>query len=310
MKLDRSKLKRTKLAARKSLVSVRDFVRLTGVDQSLADFIEGLPNILGGTDLRRLAGVIVTARKAQKPVVAAVGAHVIKCGLTPVLIDLMKRGFVTAVATNGACAIHDFEIARAGKTSEDVAAGLSDGSYGMTEETAVALAEAGHQAGQNDSGLGHALGERILAVGGKYTELSLFAAAHELGIPCTCHVAIGTDTAHFHPEVDCAELAAASFRDFEIIAEVVSELSGGVWMNIGSAVILPEIFLKAVALCRNLGRKLTRLTCANLDMIQHYRPRINVTGRPAAVGITLTGQHEFLLPLLRAAVLVEAGKRG
>ena len=296
--------KRVKLAGRKSLVTVAQFARLTSPGASAATFLDALPDILAAQALRGLAQAIVKARRAKKPVVMAFGAHVIKCGLAPVVIDLMKRGFITALATNGASGVHDYEIAAAGHTSEDVAAGLAKGTYGQTVDTALAFGLAAANAAGEGCGLGRALGDLINARKCRFRKLSLFAEAARLDIPATVHVAIGTDTVHMHPEVDPGMLGTASHHDFELICEVVSRLNGGVWLNVGSAVILPEVFLKAVALNRSRGVNLDNVTTADLDMTHHYRPRVNVLGRPAKRSFALTGHHEIMLPLLRLAILV------
>ncbi len=306
----RKPLKRTSLAGRRSLVNVRQFARVARPDASAKAFLDSLPDLLAAKALKGLARAIVRARRAKKPVVMAFGAHVIKCGLAPVVIDLMKRGIITALATSGASAVHDYEIAAAGHTSEDVAAGLAEGTYGQTVETAAAIGRAAENAVDDDSGLGRALGWLINARKCRFRKLSLFAEAERLEIPATVHVAIGTDTVHMHPDVvDPAALGAASFRDFEIIARVVRRLNGGVWMNVGSAVIMPEVFLKAVAINRARGVRLDNVTTADLDMMHHYRPRVNVLCRPAKRSFALTGHHEIMLPLLRLAVLSLAGGR-
>jgi len=307
--LKKKPLKRTKLAGRKSLVNINQFAELPGVSASASKFLDGLPDVLAAKALRDLSAAIVKARRANRPVVVAFGAHVIKCGLSPVLIDLMKRGIITALATNGASPIHDYEIASAGHTSEDVAAGLKKGTYGMTRDTAQFIGEAAWQAVEKGCGLGRAIGELIRRQRCRHRKLSIFAEAARLEIPCTVHVAIGTDTVHVHPEVDCGVLGAASERDFEIVTEVVSKLNRGVWLNVGCAVILPEVFLKAVAACRNRRVRLDNVTTANLDMIHHYRPVTNVLGRPAKHAFAITGHHEIMLPLLRLAILKGWTKR-
>jgi hypothetical protein len=235
-------------------------------------------------------------------VVAAVGAHVIKCGASPLLIDLMKRGIVNAVATNGAAAVHDYEISLIGRTSEDVAAGLPDGEFGMARETAQGMARAAERGAQGD-GLGRALGRMILKDKNRWARHSLFATAAALKIPATVHVAIGTDVVHMHPQISGAALGESSLQDFRILCSVVGDLDGGVWLNIGSAVLLPEVFLKALSAARNLGHKVEDFCSANLDMIQHYRPRQNVLLRPRGKGFAITGHHEIMLPLLRMMVL-------
>jgi hypothetical protein len=302
-------LRRTRLVGRKSLVNVRQFAGLAVLEASASGFLESLPDVLAVRSLRGLARSVVKARRRRRPVVMAFGAHVVKCGLAPVVIDLMKRGLVTALATNGAAAIHDFEIAAAGHTSEDVARGLRKGTYGMTRDVAEAVAEASWQALETGCGLGHALGRLINRRRCRYRRLSVFAEAARLDIPVTVHVAIGTDTVHMHPEVDCGVLGAASYRDFEIVCDVVSRLNHGVWMNVGCAVIMPEVLLKAVAVNRNLGVRLDDVTTANLDMIQGYRARTNVLGRPAKNSFAITGHHEIMLPLLRLAILKESKAR-
>ncbi|HUU42616.1 MAG TPA: hypothetical protein VMX57_02495 [Planctomycetota bacterium] len=304
-------LKRTRLAGRRSLRHVREFAKLTSPGASAAKFLDSLPDVLAARALRDLAAAVVRARRAKRPVVFAFGAHVIKCGLAPVVIDLMKRGFITSLATHGASAIHDYEFAAAGHSSEDVAAGLAKGTYGMTRDTAAAIGEAAWQAVEKGCGLGRAVGDLIRQQKCKHRKTSIFAEAARLDIPCTVHVAIGTDTVHMHPEVDCGVLGAASQRDFEIVTEVVSKLNRGVWLNVGSAVILPEVFLKAVALNRSRRVKLDDVTTADLDMIRHYRPGVNVLGRPAKRSFAITGHHEIMLPLLRVAVLkAQKGKGG
>ena len=302
-------LKRNKLATRPSLEKIENVAKLVGPSASVSKFLDSLPDVLAAKSLRELSRVIVRARRANRPVVVAFGAHVIKCGLAPVLIDLMKRGIVTALATHGASAIHDYELAEAGHTSEDVASRLPKGTYGMTKETAQAIGEAAWIAVETGSGFGRALGTLINQCKCRHRKGSVFAEAARLQVPLTVHVAIGTDTAHAHPEVDCGVLGAASERDFEIITQVVSKLNRGVWINIGSAVILPEVFLKAFAVNTNRGVKLDNVTTANLDQIQHYRPHENVLTRPAKKSYAITGHHEIMLPLLRLAILDAWGKK-
>ena len=302
-------LKRNKLATRPSLEKIENVAKLVGPSASVSKFLDSLPDVLAAKSLRELSRVIVRARRANRPVVVAFGAHVIKCGLAPVLIDLMKRGIVTALATHGASAIHDYELAEAGHTSEDVASRLPKGTYGMTKETAQAIGEAAWIAVETGSGFGRALGTLINQCKCRHRKGSVFAEAARLQVPLTVHVAIGTDTAHAHPEVDCGVLGAASERDFEIITQVVSKLNRGVWINIGSAVILPEVFLKAFAVNTNRGVKLDNVTTANLDQIQHYRPHENVLTRPAKKSYAITGHHEIMLPLLRLAFLDAWGKK-
>jgi len=275
-----------------------------------AEWLETLPRILAAESFRALVEAIEAARRAQKPVIWGLGGHVIKCGLAPVLIDLMQRGFATAFALNGAAAIHDFEIAVCGQTSEEVEAVLPEGRFGAAEETGREMSRA-YVAGARDGlGAGEALGRHLdgLAPAGPAPH-SLLLAAWRRSVPVTVHVAIGADTPHTHPEFDPAALGAATHHDFRLFCTLVAGLNdGGVYLNVGSAVLLPEVFLKAVSVVRNLGYPLRNFTTANLDFIQHYRPRVNVVSRPHAEaggqGIAITGHHELMLPLL-AAVLAD-----
>ncbi|MEW6027353.1 MAG: hypothetical protein AB1599_08685 [Planctomycetota bacterium] len=300
------RLKTVPISKRKTLVDVKDFAKLAQPSKSFNSFVNSFPDILGGSDFKTLVDAIVRAVKAKKTVGVGLGAHVIKCGLSPVIIDLMKRGVIKVLAMNGATAIHDYEISLIGRTSEDVAESIKTGRFGMVDETAQAFVRASRDAVVNDCGLGQSLGNLILKDRNKYASYSILAIAAKLGVPVTVHVALGTDTIHMHPAISGADLGEASINDFRLFCSIVSGLNKGVWLNVGSAVILPEVFLKAVSVARNHGYKLDSFTTANMDMIQHYRPRQNVTGRPlgrASQGINLTGQHEILLPLLRMAVL-------
>jgi len=291
-------------ADRRHLVSADRFATVPIPEEGVAAFLDSLPQILAGQAFRNLVGHIVTAHRHGRGVIAAIGAHVIKCGLSPVLIDLMKRRIVTGLALNGAGAIHDYEIALGGKTSEDVAGGLEDGSFGMAAETGEALATACERGVRESIGLGNALGWQIVEANLPFRDRSLLAVAAALGLPATVHVAIGTDTVHMHPNALGAAIGEASHIDFRIACGVVTRLAGGVWLNIGSAVILPEVFLKAVTVAGNLGHPPEGLVTANLDMMRQYRPQTNVVERPSAIGLTLIGQHEILLPLVRMGVLV------
>jgi hypothetical protein len=304
--LDPSKLRTTSLKKGRRIVDLKAFARPWQPGGKFSRFLDGLPEILAGRDLRRVVEAVVQARRRGRPVILAMGAHVIKVGLSPIVIDLMKRGVVTGIALNGAGAVHDFEVAYAGKTSEDVAETLEDGSFGATYETAETLNLAAGLCLVQDVGLGQAMGKVIALAKLPHARLSILAQAVELGIPATVHVAIGTDTIHMHPSADGAAIGQGTLYDFRLFAGMVAKLEGGVYFNIGSAVILPEVFLKALSLARNLGHKVRNFTTVNLDFIQHYRPRQNVTGRPvqkAGQGISLTGHHELLLPLLAAAIL-------
>lgn len=237
----------------------------------------------------------------------ALGAHVIKCGLSPLIIDLVNRRIITAIAMNGAAAIHDYEVSLIGATSEDVAESLKDGSFGMAKETAEAFQAASAHGMKGGRGLGRALGYKIIEEKNAYNDLSLLALGVRRNIPITVHVALGTDTIHMHPNISGKDLGEASHIDFKILASVVSRLEGGVWLNVGSAVIMPEVFLKAISIARNLGHKVENFVTVNMDMIQHYRPQTNVVKRPTRYGYAITGHHEIMLPLLRMGVLSKLG---
>jgi deoxyhypusine synthase len=300
--LDWTKLKRTSLLTRPSLVHVRDFARPLADGRAAAALIGSMPRILAGRALRDLIGEIVRAHRNGRPVVMAVGGHVIKVGLGPILVDLIRRDVVRAVAMNGGAAIHDYEIALCGKTSEDVGASLGDGSFGMARETIRAFAQAA-RTGMDAHGLGEALGQQLLRARARYRKLSVLAHAAAAAMPLSVHLAIGTDITHMAAEISGAELGESTMIDFRRITEVVAELDGGVWINVGSAVVLPEVFLKALSVCRNLTRRPRRFTTANLDMIQHYRPAQNVLKRPGGKAISIVGHHEITLPLLHAGIL-------
>jgi hypothetical protein len=309
MTLPLERLKTYSLADRPSLVSRESFARATVPPPgAVAALLESMPDVLGARALRRLAAAIVAARRAKAPVLLGLGAHVLKVGLTPLLVDLMERGFVQGVALNGAGAIHDAELAMVGATSEDVAAALSDGSFGMARDTAEFVNGAVTRATREskDVGFGEAIGRAIDADAAKcpHRELSLLWNARRLGVVATVHVTLGADVVHMHPSADGAAIGAASLADFRRFAEAVATLEGGVYVNVGSAVTLPEVFLKALAVARNLGAKVDRFTTANLDQLPHYRPRVNVLDRPSGgASFDLRGQHEVLLPLLRWLLL-------
>jgi hypothetical protein len=296
------------LASRPSKVAVEDFARPFGEDASLRDFLSSLPNILAVQSIREVAARMRRARELGKPIVWGVGGHVVKTGLAPLIIDLMRRGFVTGVAANGSVLVHDAEVALVGSTSEDVDATLGAGAFGAADETGRLLNEAARRAAQAGVGLGEALGRMLVESGPKHAELSLLCAAYGARVPFTAHVAIGTDIAHFHPQADGAALGAATHTDFRLLSELVRRMSGGgVYLNVGSAVILPEVFLKCVTLVRNLGHPLEDFTTANFDFIQSYRPLTNVVRRPtsggAGRGFSVTGHHELTIPLLAAELL-------
>jgi deoxyhypusine synthase len=309
--LDLSKIKTYALADRSSKVSTADFAKTSQKGASFTDFLNGLPNILAGRDLRSVISATAAAASHKKMIILGMGAHVIKVGLNPVIIDLMNRGIITCVAMNGAGIIHDVELAMAGHTSEDVAAAIDDGSFGMAEDTAVFLGKALAESRQDSDGLGQAVGRAIQEKKLPFSEQSILAAGFRLGIPVTVHVAIGTDIIHMHPQFDAAQTGIATHRDFRLFSSVVATLQQGVYFNVGSAVILPEVFLKAVALARNLGHTLDHFTTVNLDFVTHYRPLTNVINRPTArggKGINLVGHHEIMLPLIAAGVIEALGE--
>ncbi|CAB1075567.1 hypothetical protein D1AOALGA4SA_3386 [Olavius algarvensis Delta 1 endosymbiont] len=294
------------LTERESLVSTDDFAQPWRKGSSYGEFLSRLPEILAGKHLKQVISALVSSYRADRTVIFGMGAHVIKVGLNPVVIDLMERGVITSVALNGAGIIHDLELAMVGQTSEDVASALEDGSFGMAHETCEFLAEALDTTEADGQGLGRAVGRLILAKKLPLMDKSILAAGARLDIPVTVHVAIGTDIIHMHPAFDPARAGAATHRDFRMFAGVVSTLEQGVYLNVGSAVILPEIFLKAITLVRNLGHTLTDFTTVNLDFIKHYRPLTNVVNRPTSrggQGINLVGHHEILLPLIAAGVI-------
>jgi hypothetical protein len=299
---DLTGLKTYDLEARPSKVFHEDLGRPVDAGASLSDWLEALPRQLAGTAIRRVTEQICRARREQRPVVAALGGHVIKTGCGPYLIDWVQRGVLTGLALNGAAAIHDFELALAGKTSEDVAAQLAEGKFGMARETADAFAVAARIGAENDMGLGRALGQYLAALDCPHASCSLVLAAYRAGIPCTIHVALGTDIVHMHPHVSGAALGEATMIDFRRLCSVVATMRDGMWLNLGSAVMLPEVFVKAVSVARNFGHSLDGLIAVNVDKQAQYRARVNVLERPASQGIELIGHHEILLPLLHAAV--------
>jgi len=310
--VDLSKLRTYSVAARAHRAKVDGSADLPDAGASAAALLDSLPDYLGAAAFRKLVSAIVAAVAADRPVVAAFGAHVIKVGCGPIFVDLIKRGVVRAIACNGACAIHDVELAMGGETSEEVADTIRDGSFGMVTETLTFFDEVARLARKESIGLGEAVGRLLVSRRAPHLAQSVFVAAHEAGIPATVHVALGTDTVHVSPQADGAAWGEASLRDFRLVCDVVSDLgtgktgeAGGVWLNIGSAVVLPEVFLKAVSVARNLGADLDAMTTANFDMIRHYRPSQNVVQRPVAPGrgLDIVGHHEIMLPLLRQAVI-------
>ncbi|MCP3979922.1 MAG: hypothetical protein GY716_11500 [bacterium] len=310
---DRSKLRTVPLARRENRVQLSDFGTPPEPGASLEQFLDGLGDVLAVRALRGLARDTVAARRAECPVLWALGGHVIKVGLAPTLIRMLERGLLTGLAMNGATAIHDWEIAAIGATSEDVAGGLARGEFGMADETGRELNAAAREARESGRGLGEVLGQRIVESGQEHAEHSLLATAWRLGRPATVHVALGSDVVHQHPSADGADIGAASYADFLRLTDEVSRLAGGVWLNCGSSVQLPEVFLKALAVARNLDPDLGEFTTANLDMLRHYRPQENVLRRPHVSGgrsYELIGHHEINVPLLAAAIEIEWDRTG
>ena len=308
--LDLTRVRTYPLARRKSKVATNALGRVPAPSMKLADFLHGLPDVLAARDLHSVADAIARRHCSGKRVVLGMGAHPIKVGLSPLIIDFMRRGIFSAVAMNGAAIIHDFEMAYQGKTSEDVAAALGDGSFGMAEETGRFLNEA-IIAGHSD-GLGWSVGKAIRAAKLPHIESSILAAGVRYDVPVTVHVAIGTDIIHMHPTADGAAIGEASLIDFRRLAAVLQHLNGGVFINLGSAVIIPEVFLKALNLARNVGSRVGKLVTVDMDFIQHYRPQVNVLQRPTqgdGKSYHLTGHHEIMFPLLCAAVLDALAKR-
>jgi deoxyhypusine synthase len=304
--IDLKRVKTYALSERSSIVSATDFAKIWHKGASFEDFLDGLPHILAGSDLRSVVAAMAAAARNKKTIIFGMGAHVIKVGLNPLVVDLMDRGIISCVAMNGAGIIHDVEIAMTGQTSEDVAAAIDNGSFGMAEDTCAFLSEALSEASDNSQGLGEAVGRAIYEKKLPFKDHSILAAGFGLGIPVTVHVAIGTDIIHMHPQFDAAQTGVASHRDFRLFSAVVAAIQNGIYLNVGSAVILPEIFLKAVTLARNLGHPLDDFMTVNLDFIRHYRPMTNVISRPTAKGgrgINLVGHHEIMLPLIAAGVI-------
>jgi deoxyhypusine synthase len=306
--LDLSKVKTYSLLDRQSKVTTDEFAKIWQKGSSFRSFLDNMPDILAGRDLKEVISAISSAYVDNRTVLFGMGAHVIKVGLNPIIIDLMERGIITSVAMNGAGIIHDSELAMIGQTSEDVAAALGDGSFGMAHETCAFLGQAIKSINGKKTGLGEAVGRAIIDKQLPMMDQSILAAGVRLGIPVTVHVAIGTDIIHMHPGFDPQKTGAATHRDFRQFSSIVATLEKGVYLNVGSAVILPEIFLKATTLVRNLGYALDEFTTVNLDFIKHYRPLTNVIARPTAKGgkgISIVGHHEILLPLIAAGVIEE-----
>jgi len=305
-KLDFNKIKTYPIKERRSKVSIKDFADLK--DWQSEDQLEKLfPSILKAKDLKKIADEVVSSAKNNKPVIWGIGAHVIKCGLSPLIIDLMKRKLITALAMNGAGAIHDFEIAFHGETSEDVGVEIKEGRFGMVEETGSMMNSALEKYFYEEAGLGEVWGKEIAEGDYKYKAYSLLAAAFEFSIPVTVHSAIGTDITHMHPTFDGSMMGKGSYNDFKLLTSIIAGLKGGgCFFNIGSSVLLPEVFLKGLSVARNLGHDAHGFTTVNMDMIQHYRPKENVTTRPTqdgGHGYSITGHHEIMLPLLYQMIL-------
>jgi hypothetical protein len=276
--------------------------------RSVSAWLGSLPHILAADSLRSVVDALISARAGKKMILWGLGGHVIKCGLAPILIDLMRRGYATAFALNGASAIHDFEIAIAGQTSEDVEAVLPDGSFGAAEETGREISLTDTQVDRPLVGYGEALGRRLEELNPQFAEFSLLAQTYRAAVPVTVHVAIGTDTPHTYPRADGAVIGRHSHLDFRLLCSLVKDIDdGGIYLNVGSAVVLPEVFLKAVSVVRNLGHPLANFTTVNFDFLQHYRPKVNVVDRPHAQagghGYSITGHHEIMIPLLAAALI-------
>lgn len=307
---DLRRVRTTPLRGRRSLVSLEGFGRPARPGGRLDAFLDGMPRFLGMESLRELAAATGRAHRRGRGVVAALGGHVVKTGCSPYLLDLADRGVVTAFALAGSAAIHDLEIALVGATSEDVAGGLDEGAYGMSDETGRRFAEAAADGAARGVGLGRALGDALLRGRAPHRRRSILAEAARRGIPATVHVAVGTDIVHMHPAARGADIGEATFTDFRIACSVVAGLSGGVWLNLGSAVVLPEVFLKAITVARNTGHRVADLTTGSFDMFRMYRPETNVVRRPPKRGYSVLGHHEILIPLLHALVLREIGRRG
>lgn len=306
--LDLSRVRRHSIHDSERKVSGRDQATVTEPSPQILQFLVNLPGVLAGREFLDFLEEAARRHASGQPLLLMYGGHVVKCGLAPLLVDLMERGYVAALATNGSGAIHDVEMALFGRTSEDVQEGLNDGTFGMVRETGDFFHEALRAAG--GQGYGEVLGRRLAEASPRPAASSILAAAHRLGIPLTVHVAIGTDITHQQPGLPAAELGEATYRDFRILCGVLSGMDrGGVVINLGSAVVLPEVFLKALTVARNLGFKARDIVTANFDMLQHYRPRVNVVDRPTRLGgrgFSFTGHHELLVPLLHAGLRCHA----
>jgi hypothetical protein len=298
------------LSERPSKVTLGDLGRPSPQGASISEFIDSLPSVLAANGLKRLRDAMIAADQSNRPIVAAIGGHVIKTGCAPYLIDWMRRGVLTGLALNGSAAIHDLELAIAGHTSEDVGPRVAAGTFGFARETSELFCRACEDASLRGCGLGSALGDVVSDTGGPGLEQSVLVAARRYKVPLTVLVAIGTDIVHMTSALDGAALGRATLDDFRALCRIVAGMAGGVWLNLGSAVVLPEVFLKAVSIARNLGYRLDGLITANLDFNQQYRGLLNVLQRPGAEGIALTGHHEIMIPLLHAAVAEKLAATG
>jgi len=305
--IDMSKVQTYSIKTRDNKVNVKDhFASPVKLGQTFSGFLDQLPGVLGAETIKSIVESVVKSHRNGRPVIAAIGGHVIKCGLQPVLKSLIEAGVISAVAMNGSAAIHDYEVSLAGATSEDVGAVLHSGDFGFSDETGGGINTALKQAEPTGVGFGEAVGRAIINNKHPYSEYSLLAACAEADIPCTVHVAVGTDIIHQHPTMDGAVTGEMSYRDFRLLTSVVADLSGGAWLNIGSAVIMPEVFLKALSIAQNLGHHVEDFTTANFDMIRHYRTQQNVVSRPVSgqgKGYNLIGHHEINIPLFAQAVI-------
>jgi hypothetical protein len=311
--INMSEIKTYSIKTRSNKVNVRDhFGKPVTARMSCKEILDAMPRLLGADSLREVANKVLQARENGRPVVFAIGGHVIKCGLQPVLKSLIQADIVTAVAMNGSAAIHDFEVSLVGATSEEVGDVLHSGDFGFSDETGAGMNRALREGLTKGIGFGQAIGAWIIAQEHPFNDFSLIAACHEKDLPVTVHVAMGTDIIHQHPEMDGAITGEMSFRDFRLITSVVADLGdGGVWLNVGSAVIMPEVFLKALSIAQNLGCHVDNFTTANFDMNQHYRPMQNVINRPTSGsgrGYSIVGHHEINIPLLAAVILEKIGK--
>ncbi|MEW6593914.1 MAG: hypothetical protein AB1413_03480 [Thermodesulfobacteriota bacterium] len=310
--LDFKELHTYSLHGRHSKVTVDNFAKPLGPGATIGDYLAALPQQFLGIDFPDLVGRLAAIHKAGRPIVVGLGAHVIKVGLNPVLIDLMERGIITGLALNGAGIVHDTEIAMVGRTSEEVEQVLGAGAFGAAKETGEEINAAINQGAAKGLGLGAAVGDYLLARNFPHNHVSLLASARRLNIPLTVHVAIGTDIIHIHPSADGAAIGRTSHEDFKLFCAMISDLEGGAYLNLGSAVLLPEVFLKAITVVRNLGHTVERFVTANFDFIRHYRPMTNVVNRPTmsgGKGYNITSHHELMIPLL-AAALVDRLERG